>query len=122
MHNKPTLTTLARLEKSAKLGTLIPGLKGVANASRGGYRKAIEYTRRFKSPIQNVGKSDFINRPNIKLPRNVAIDPSIRRGPLTSLGNTADNLGILGEGVSGKGIIGGARQVGRNAANLIKKQ
>lgn len=47
--------------------------------------------------------------------------PSISRGILSSIGNTADNLAILSEGVAGKGFLKGTAQATKNVGNLLKR-
>ena len=69
-----------------------------------------------------MAKGDFVGNATTRVHRSVAIDPSLKRAPLTSFGNTADNLAILSESVKGKGLFGGTAQVGKNSGKLLKKQ
>lgn len=50
------------------------------------------------------------------------MQPTLSRGVRTSIGNTAENLKILGKGVKGKGLIRGTAQAIKNTGELVGRQ
>jgi len=93
--------------------------KGITEAARQG--NLLNFLRQFKHPTHNLirGNRDFVNIGVHDLQKGPA---NLSRGIRTSLGNTADSLAILGEGVRGKGAVKGTTQALKNIGSLAKRQ
>ena len=90
------------------------------NYKRGGGKQALEYLRQFKAPTHNMPLKDAPNK--IFTHRYQRGKANISRGVRTSIGNMADNLAIMTEGVGGKGVVGNIKQTVKNTGKAMSRQ
>lgn len=103
-----------------KLASLMTFARGAVSAAKKG--NTLNYLRKFKHPTHNINIPRGGSQINIDLPKMQRGKANLSRGVRTSIGNTADSLSILSQGVRGKGVAGGAAQAAKNVGSLFKRQ